>query len=248
MDSKKSFDDKLFDIMVEEAVDMYARDIADSEPSSDMTGEEQKIMTEQKQRVYKKVRSQIHKTSKRKSHIFRKCLIAAACIVIVLAAAINVSAFREFVYKIYTEMSGSILNIRSNIEKNIAYSNIKLFEKKEEIVIPGWLPPKCELGQMTDEAYDLRFTYYNDNIWISLIEQSNTLLENNTNIETENNIVNITDYKVLDVDGKIVEFESESNKHIFIVNWSTDNAVYKLSSNCSRTVLETILDNLEFLY
>ena len=248
MDSKKSFNDKLFDIMVEEAVDMYARDIADSDPFSDMTGEEQKIMTEQKQRVYKKVKSQIHKTSKRKSHIFRRCIIAAACVVIVLATAVNISAFRMFMYKIYANISGTILNIKPEQEANQAYGNIKLFENKEEIIIPGWLPPEFKLEKIIDDEFELKFMYFANDMRISLIESSNKVFDGGTRIETENNIIKVTDYKIMGVDSKIIEVQSESNYHIFITAWCMDNVTYKLSANCPQTMFETILDNLEFLY
>ena len=55
MNSKKDLNDKLFDVILDEALDLYTQDLVNEEHNPDMTDDEIKLMLEQKDCIYKKV-------------------------------------------------------------------------------------------------------------------------------------------------------------------------------------------------
>lgn len=247
MSTNRDLNNKLFDIILEEAIDMYAQDISESTFPCDMTDEELKIMFKQKQNIYKNVKSQINKVSKKQHHLLKRCIILAACISLTFVLAINVSAFRVFVYKTYIDMSGTILNMKTNKVSSDNYNNI-LFSQKDEIIIPDWLPPETELSELSGNEHILNLQYENNDIWINITEKAIPSIETGLNIETDNNIFEISDCKILDMEGKIVELISETNYSIFTVKWCSDSTEYEITTNCSKIMLETILANLKYLY
>ena len=66
-------------------------------------------------------------------------------------------------------------------------------------------------------------------------------------IETDQNEFKVGEIKILDMDGVIVEIKSEAGDNIFIASWSSDSVKYEISTNSSKIMLDTILQNLKYL-
>ena len=49
------------------------------------------------------------------------------------------------------------------------------------------------------------------------------------------------------MDGVIIEIRSETDKNILVASWNSDNVKYELSTNGSKIMLDTILQNLKYL-
>ena len=48
---------------------------------------------------------------------------------------------KDFVFKTYTDISGTILNVKTTKIDDERYNEIVRFEGKSELIIPGWLLP-----------------------------------------------------------------------------------------------------------
>ena len=66
-------------------------------------------------------------------------------------------------------------------------------------------------------------------------------------IETDKNEFKVGEIKILDMDGVIIEIRSETDKNILVASWNSDNVKYELSTNGSKIMLDTILQNLKYL-
>lgn len=248
MNVRNDRNDKVMDIILEAASDKYAQDIADEDIECDMTIEEEKVMLEQKERIYKNVMSQIRKQEKiRHRSIVKKCAVLTASLAIIIGFAANVSALRIFIFKTYTDMSGTFLNIKTEKVVNESYNVISEFEYKDEIIVPGWLPSKFFLTQITDDYTGVTLEYHSEDSWITIDENTISDSGTETQIETDNNDFSVENNKILNMDGITVEICSETGNNIFIVNWNSDNVKYELSTNCSKIMLDTILHQLKFL-
>lgn len=248
MDSSKSRNDKIFDIILEEAVHKYAQDVANEEIECDMTDEEIKIMMEQKQYIYKKLQKKILNPLEPHSRFsVKKIVILAAVITAVLMLGINVTAFRKAVFNLYTDINGTYLSINSNKIDPEKYSSIVNFSRKNEILIPDWVPDGMEIEDIEDDVVSVTIRYVSeDDEWICInicdISSSNFV----SNVETEQNYVNTEDCKVLDMDGKIISFINESGVAVYNTVWRSDTALYYVQTNISEKNLKKFLKNLKF--
>lgn len=248
MNDRNDRNDKVMDIILEAAADKYAQDIADKTVECDMSAEDEKIMLNQQDRIYQNIMKQIRKEEKsRRRPSFKKYAVLAASLAVIIGLAANVSAFRIFIFKTYTDMSGTFLNIKTEKVTDESYNIITEFEYKDEIIIPGWLPPELSLTQITDDYTGIKFEYQSDNLWLTIDENTVGSVGSETKIETNNNVYKIGDNKILDMDGVTVEIRSETGNNIFIVNWNSDNVKYELSTNGSKIMLDTILQYLKYL-
>lgn len=248
-DNKNSLNDKLLDLVIEEAVEKYSHDIADENISCDMTDEEIKIMEEQKDTTYKNVMKDIRK--EKKPHgvfTFKKCTALVACLVVVFSLALNVSAFRIFIFKTYTDMKGTVLNIKTAKITNESYAVIKEFENRDELIIPGWLPPGMNLAEITDDFLFVILNFEGEETWLTLHQDKIFAGEINTSVETEKNVFSVDDYSVMNMDGKLIEIRSESGITMLKVIWNSDETRYELSTNVDRTMLEAILSSLKYAW
>ena len=191
---------------------------------------------------------QIRKEEKpRRRPSFKKYAVLAASLAVIIGLAANVSAFRIFIFKTYTDMSGTFLNIKTEKVTEESYNVISEFDCKDEIIIPGWLPPELSLTQITDDYTGIKLEYQSDNLWLTIDENTVDSIGSETKIETNNNIYKVGDNKILDMDGVTVEIRSETGNNIFIVNWNSDNICYELSTNSAKIMLDTILQHLKYL-
>lgn len=248
MYDKNNINNKVMDIILEAATDKYAQDIANRTIECDMTAEEEEIMLNQQKRIYQNVMKQICK-EKRNRHrpALRKYAIFAASIAVILSLAANVSAFRIFIFKTYTDMSGTLLNIKTEKVTEERYNVISEFEHKDEIIIPGWLPPGLSLTQITDNHIGLTLEYQSEDLWLTLDENTIPPTGLSVQVETDKNEFEVGEVKIWDMNGVIVEILSEASDKIFIVSWNSDNVKYELSTNGSKIMLDTILKHLKYL-
>lgn len=248
MNNRSDRNDKVMDIILEAATDKYAQDIANETIECDMSAEEEKIMLNQQDRIYQNVMKQIRKEEKPcRRPSFKKYAVLAASLAVIVSLAANVSAFRIFIFKTYTDMSGTFLNIKTEKVTKESYNVISEFECKNEIIIPGWLPPELSLTQIADDYTGVVLEYGGDDLWLTIDENTVGSVGSETKIETNNNVYKVGDNKILDMDGVTVEIRSETGNNIFIVNWNSDNVKYELSTNGSKIMLDTILQYLKYL-
>ena len=236
----KNLNDKVLDIIIEEAIEKYAHDIANEEVPCDMTDEEIKRMEQQKNRIYKKTVAKI----KHRRISYRKIIILAATLVVLMALALNTSAVRTFLFKTYTDMSGTTLYITTSKIDDSRYNIIKEFENKNELIVPGWLPSGMELTEITDDKFSAYMRFEDGEKWIRFHQQK--IGEGISLVETEKDKFSITDCKVLDMDGKLIDITSASDIKVYMAVWNSDNVKYKLTTNYDKKTTEKILKNLKY--
>lgn len=248
MNDRNNRNDKVMDIILEAAADKYAQDIANETVECNMTDEEEKIMLNQQDRIYQNVMKQIRKEEKpHRRPAFKKYAVLAASLAVIVGLAANVSAFRIFIFKTYTDMSGTFLNIKTEKVAEESYNVITEFEYKDEIIIPKWLPPGLTLTQITDDYTGVKFEYQSEDFWLTIDENIIPTNGSSVQIETDKNEFKVGEIKILDMDGVIVEIRSETKNNIFVTSWNSDNVKYELSTNSSKIMLDTILQNLKYL-
>ena len=251
MNSKKDLNDKLFDVILDEALDLYTQDLVNEEHNPDMTDDEIKLMLEQKDCIYKKVIHNIGVSSKAKYHFStKKIILIAAIIIVLIALATNASAIKTFVFKVYTQMSGNTLSIGSQQMSELDYDQISAFENKKDIIIPKFLPDNIKLSNITDKSYwvKLRYSNNNDDKWIVLSESVALSEEFGKEVEIRNNDYVIKNCKVLGMETQIVKIQTENKQEMFLCSWCSDNIIYEMSTNCSELDLDAILSSLQYLY
>lgn len=248
MNNRSDRNDKVMDIILEAATDKYAQDIANEMVECDMSAEEEKIMLNQQDRIYQKVMKQISKEEKpRRRHGFKKYILLAAALAILVSFAVNASAFRVFLFQTYTEMSGTLLHIKTEKVPDERYHVISQFEYKNETIIPGWLPPGLSLSEIKDNYTGINLLYQSEDLWLTLTE--NTIASNGDSVlvQTDKNEFIIENIKVLDMDGVVIEICNESKDTVLMASWNSDNVKYELTTNGSKNMLDAIVHNLKFL-
>lgn len=241
--------DKLFDVLLEEVVNKYAEDIADGEIPCNMTDEETKIMEEQKQRIYNNVKKQIRRQETSHRRIgFKKGLAIAAAVVLLASAALNASALRIFVYKTYMDIKGTTLSVKSGTITDEDYNVITEFKNRDEIVVPGWLPPELSIEEIDEDENSISIDYYTDDKEKFIFLSEHTLpYDPDGGMETENNTYWIKDYEIMDMPGKLVYIKYEDGYENYAAFWCTDNTTYEIDTNYPRTTFDAILSELKYL-
>lgn len=236
----KNLNDKVLDIIIEEAIEKYAHDIANEEVPCDMTDEEIKRMEQQKNRIYKKTVAKF----KHRRISYRKIIILAATLVVLMALALNTSAVRTFLFKTYTDISGTTLYITTTKIDDSRYDTVTEFIHKDELIVPDWLPSGMELTEITDDKFSAYMRFEDGEKWIRFHQQK--IGEGISLVETEKDKFSITDCKVLDMDGKLIDITSASDIKVYMAVWNSDNVKYKLTTNYDKKTTEKILKNLKY--
>lgn len=165
---------------------------------------------------------------------------------IVLTLSLNVSAIRILFFKTYTDISGTILNVKTTKIDDERYNEIVRFEGKSELIIPGWLPPGMELTDVSDNNSFVNFNYTNTKLWITLSEERISE-QSETSIETDKNMFKIENCLILGLKGKIINIKNEDNITNYIVIWNSNNIKYELATNVNKNTLDAILSSLKYL-
>lgn len=108
-------------------------------------------------------------------------------------------------------------------------------------------PPGMSLAQITDDFTAINLNYKNDDLWMSINETIIASSDSVIQIETEQNTFKVGEKEILNMNGVIVEIRSETDSNIFVVSWSSDTTRYELSTNGSKIMLDTILQDLKYL-
>ena len=241
----KQLNDKVFDFILGEAMEKYAKDIADEDVSCEMSEEEKADMEQQKSRIYKKVLAQASAGAAPRRKIRRKrVIILAAALIMLLALGLNASAFRVFIFKTYTNMVGTILKIDTSDAERKKYEEIKEFEAIDELIVPGWLPSGMQLTKITDDLSSVTLEYEGNGKWLNFTQEP--LLQVGSSIQTENNDYNIEKYKILGMKAQIIEIKSETDFTLNTVIWNSDDIQYTLDTNIGKKELKTILAGLQY--
>ena len=238
-----------FNWILQEAVEKYAKDIASEEVECHASEEEWQKLLSKKEVIYNNILNTVNPKTKARNHKNIKRLIVIAAILSLLAAmALNVTAFRVFFIKTYTNLQGTILNISTEAVDKKTYETITNFSQPDDIIIPDWLPPGMAITEFVDKNNELFLFYENKEsaAWVSLNEITIPVLGLHNSIQTEKNPYKISDYTVMGMEGIMVEVTSENGETIYTVVWNSEHVRYELSTNASRPVLEAILNNLTF--
>lgn len=243
MNDLNKLNEKLFDVMLEEATQKYAEDIA--KENIDIPEKELETINSRKKEIYRKTLSKIKKQSGRRLSL-KKCVLIVAVSAIVLALSLNVSAVKILFFKTYTDISGTILNVKTTKIDDERYNEIVRFEGKSELIIPGWLPPGMELTDVSDNNSFVNFNYTNTKLWITLSEERISE-QSETSIETDKNMFKIENCLILGLKGKIINIKNEDNITNYIVIWNSNNIKYELATNVNKNTLDAILSSLKYL-
>ena len=237
--------DKVFEILLEEGFDKYAKDAADYEPETEMTEEDIYIMDSKKDGIYNNIMKEIDKNKKKKSPL-KLVIPLVAVLILVLAYSTNTFAFRTFLHQTFMSLTGTDLNFNTKKLVFEDYDNIVNFENKDEIIVPGWLPEGMKLERVVDGNDFLDLYFKGDVYWISLSAKAD-YNEDTKNVEIENNEYNMRKDKVLDMDCHIVEMISEVGLTMHAAYWNSDDLSYSMLTNIPKDDFNKILKNLQYL-
>ena len=239
---KNQFKENIANAVFKEAVDRYAEDIANHEPECDMTDEQIRVMEAQKDDIYKNV---IKKVNKRKGNLCRRILIVAAVLIIILALALNTSALRLFLYRTYIDIKGNTMNVKTEQTIQEVPLKIENFMYKDEVVVPGWLPPELKLMKIRD--FETQFSPYYESAdnWLVIYAKANIDDDADKNVNIEQNVASTKDLEIMGEQGQIIEMHLESGDVNYVAVWNTTNIRYEITTNCELIVLEAMLDSLK---
>ncbi len=241
----KQLNNKVFDFILGEAMEKYAKDIADEDVPYEMSEEEKAAMEQQKSRIYKKVLAKAPTVAAPRRKIRRKrIIILAAALIMLLALGLTTSAGRVFLLKTYTNMSGTDLKIHTSTVSNDQYTKIQKFQAKDEIIIPTLLPSDMKLVEIDDHSLFLQLRYEKGDMWFSITLEP--IEKGSNSIQTENNTYKIEKCKILGMDAQLFEMTSELNFTAITVMWNSDDIQYTLDANMGKKELKTILAGLQY--
>lgn len=245
---KKPMDrnDKMFDIILEEAFGKYAKDIANEEPEYEMTEEEIRIMESKEQIIYNKLMKEIDAEKKKKFPIKKVGILVAVLVLGITAVSIGASALRDWWQRTNVSMSGTDLNVNTKKLTFDDYKNIRNFENQAEIIVPNWLPECMELTKLKDETDTLDLGYQKGDRWITIYTKTD-FSSQNEKIDTKNNDYVIENFEVLGMECRIIKSVSETNHTMYSAHWNSNNTHYTLMTNVSEEDFNKILENLRYL-
>lgn len=253
MDRQRERNDKIMDIIIEEAAVKCACDIENDDFDCDMTHEEEQNMLAMKDEIFGKVLAKIEseeKEQKQENNIRkmpnRKLIICVAIIALLAVGALSVSALRVFVFKTSASLNGDTLIIKAEKIDSAKYDVIQEFEEKDTLIVPGWLPRGMELKKITDDTSGVNIRFQNGDLWMELTE-SVIPVDGQSEMVTENNQYKVRDIDVLNMPGVLVKMTGELNSTAYSAMWSSDTTSYELFSNVSEKEFNAILNTLKFL-
>ncbi len=253
---QKERNDKIMDIIIEEAAEKCAQDIENGSFDCDMTPEEEQNMLAMKDEIFGKVMAKIEseekeqKQKKQKNNIRkmpnRKLIICVAIIAVLVVGALSVSALRVFVFKTSASINGDTLIIKTEKIDSAKYDVIQEFEEKDTLIVPGWLPRGMELKKIIDDRHQVTIVFEDGDKWIELTESIVTDASK-TEMITENNQYKVRDINVLDMPGVWVKMTGELGATTYTAIWNSDTTQYTIDSNVLEKEFNAILNTLKFL-
>lgn len=253
MDRQRERNDKIMDIIIEEAAEKCAQDIENGSFDCDMTPEEEQNMLAMKDEIFGKVLAKIEseeKEQKQENNIRkmpnRKLIICVAIIALLAVGALSVSALRVFVFKTSASLNGDTLIIKTEKIDSAKYDVIQEFEEKDTLIVPGWLPRGMELKKITDDTNEVIIQFENGDEWVN-IKESIATDESKIEMVTENNQYKVRDIEILGMPGVLVKITSELGNTNYTAIWNSDTTQYIIDSNVGKKEFNAILNTLKFL-
>ena len=253
MDRQRERNDKIMDIIIEEAAEKCAQDIENGSFDCDMTPEEEQNMLAMKDEIFGKVLAKIEseeKEQKQENNIRkmpnRKLIICVAIIALLAVGALSVSALRVFVFKTSASLNGDTLIIKTEKIDSAKYDVIQEFEEKDTLIVPGWLPRGMELKKITDDTNEVIIQFENGDEWVN-IKESIATDESKIEMVTENNQYKVRDIEILGMPGVLVKITSELGNTNYTAIWNSDTTQYIIDSNVGEKEFNAILNTLKFL-
>lgn len=253
MDRQRERNDKIMDIIIEEAAEKCACDIENDDFDCDMTPEEEQNMLAMKDEIFGKVLAKIEseeKEQKQENNIRkmpnRKLIICVAIIALLAVGALSVSALRVFVFKTSASLNGDTLIIKAEKIDSAKYDVIQEFEEKDTLIVPDWLPRGMELKKITDDRHQVTIVFEDGDKLVKLTESIVTD-ENKDEMVTENNQYKVRNIEILGMSGVLVKMTGELNTTTYSAVWNSDTTSYELFSNVSEKEFNAILNTLKFL-
>lgn len=253
MDRQRERNDKIMDIIIEEAAEKCAQDIENGSFDCDMTPEEEQNMLAMKDEIFGKVLAKIEseeKEQKQENNIRkmpnRKLIICVAIIALLAIGALSVSALRVFVFKTSASLNGDTLIIKTEKIDSAKYDVIQEFEEKDTLIVPGWLPRGMELKKITDDTNEVIIQFENGDEWVN-IKESIATDESKIEMVTENNQYKVRDIEILGMPGVLVKITSELGNTNYTAIWNSDTTQYIIDSNVGKKEFNAILNTLKFL-
>jgi len=242
----KERNDKILDVILEEAAGRCAREMEEEDVFANLSEEDMRIMEENRDIIYKKTKAKIRRYEAGKQHVVRRVLILAAVIGVAVALALNVSAWRIFLFKTYTDMTGSLLNLRTTEVDGSRYDAVTEFAAKDEMIVPGWLPPGMQLTEIMDDTMRVVFYYEGVDCWVQLRQKTIMSKNMQTFVDTSQNVYAVKECNVLGMEGHLVESLDQKGSRTYKATWSSDNVYYELFTNANEQMAEAILSDLKF--
>ena len=253
MDRQGERNDKIMDIIIEEAAEKCACDIENDDFDCDMTPEEEQNMLAMKDEIFGKVLAKIEseeKEQKQENNIRkmpnRKLIICVAIIALLAVGALSVSALRVFVFKTSASLNGDTLIIKTEKIDSAKYDVIQEFEEKDTLIVPDWLPHGMELKKITDDTNEVIIQFENGDEWVN-IKESIATDESKIEMVTENNQYKVRDIEILGMPGVLVKITSELGNTNYTAIWNSDTTQYIIDSNVGEKEFNAILNTLKFL-
>ena len=253
MDRQRERNDKIMDIIIEEAAVKCACDIENDDFDCDMTPEEEQNMLAMKDEIFGKVLAKIEseeKEQKQENNIRkmpnRKLIICVAIIALLAVGALSVSALRVFVFKTSASLNGDTLIIKTEKIDSAKYDVIQEFEEKDTLIVPDWLPHGMELKKITDDTNEVIIQFENGDEWVN-IKESIATDESKIEMVTENNQYKVRDIEILGMPGVLVKITSELGNTNYTAIWNSDTTQYIIDSNVGEKEFNAILNTLKFL-
>lgn len=244
---KKAMDrnNKILDIILEEALDKHVKDVADKELDFEMTDEEIRIMESKEQIIYKKLMKEINTGKKKTFSVKKVCVLVAVFVVAIAAVSIGTSALHEWWQRTNMSMLGTDLNVDTENLTFEDYRNIRNFKNKSEIIVPNWLPEGMELTKIKDEDEAVDLCYNKDIVWI-IVTTKTGVSSGNLKIDTENNEYTTENTEILGMECRIVKITSEIGYATYSAYWNSGSTSYILMTNVSEEDFNKILKNLKY--
>ncbi len=232
--------EKLFDTNVKEA---FAQCDGEDDMWNSLTEEEKAIILKNEETIYKKIEKTIT-ASKHKKH--RRITIGlVAAIILILAAAMNVSAVRSFLYKNYFNMQYDTLHISTERE-TVSYGEITKFKNKKDIIIPSWLPEGMTLVDVEDDEDFLSISYELEEYYLN-IHYISPPGNSDVAISAGKNDTEIINSSILGLEATTVYSKSEMGLERYFTVWLSNTCEYRLTTNLPKAEFQKILKKLKYL-
>lgn len=245
MSNNTSRSDKMFDIILEEAVNKYANDVSYLEVECEMTEEEIRTMEAKEKIIYNKLMKGINTNKNSRLSIKKICILVAILLIGIIGITMCTSAVKNLVNRSKITMSGTDIKITTERLFFGDYDTIENFQEKSKILIPNWLPEGMKIDKITDYSNLLAVQYRNESNFITITTDYDFGVSTQK-IATENNEYSIKETEVLGMKCTAVTVTSEIGLTAHSAYWSSENTSYSLITNLSEEEFYKILKNLVY--